>query len=271
MDNINNSQNSLPYSKMRMAVGIGETFSLPSIDEAINKDICEDFKFGEYVKAMITEHPDKHLSTTSLTDDAPAYFYGNNLVAVINGCGRSGKDTFVKKVATEISAIRVHNISSIDPVRDVATKLYAASGVEINSKNDTRKLLSRMKEVWDDELDGSTKYLIKRVREILIPSHKNKNVINVIFVHIREPRNIVRFMTEVNKLAKYNVHTASILVEGRTSPEDFDNDSDRLVKGYEYDIYVDNSGDINALSEAASAFADYVVKYFRDRDVEFFV
>lgn len=202
------------------------------------------------------------------------------LIIVLNGCGGSGKDTFEKMLTQHLVDRRysVTHISSIDPMRELAVEMAKMSDKEIdiiNDKDKYRKLLSRLKEVWDNEFNGSTEYIMKKIKddrnEIMSNAEQHQTFFDfaanpyvimpetkaqVVFVHIREPKNIDKLKQRLwVESPDYPFAHAACLIHGRTNPEDFDNTSDSMVENYPYDIYLNNNGTLEDLDKKAQILA----------------
>lgn len=78
----------------------------------------------------------------------------------------------------------------------------------------------------------------------------------VMFVDIREPENILSFVTFFENRSLYQVKT--VLVEGKNSIRS-ENYSDRIVFNMNYDYCIKNYGDIDFLKFTAKTFVDGVI------------
>lgn len=158
-------------------------------------------------------------------------------IFVINGSGGVGKDTFVNMVAKYVPTV---NFSSVDKVKEVA-KLAGWKG----SKTDKdRKFLSELKDLIAKYNDMPYKSMISKIE-----SFEEDTVNEFLFLHIREPEEIKRISSE------YNVTT--ILVK-RPIEHINSNRSDAEVDNYNYDLIIQNDGDLTKLNEVAMRFSDCV-------------
>lgn len=204
---------------------------------------------------------DNNLSKYTVAGD------GNHtsMIIILNGCGASGKDTFEAEVKDVLpKELVIEHYSSIDPMREILAKMKTITpeAPEYN-KEQIRKALSELKRIWDETYDGSFRYLVNEIdnhiNTIMAP-RTNTNIGSVIFVHIREPENIHKLVDYYRFNSRVVVLTT--LVYGRTKPEDFDNDSDRQVTDYNYDLYINNSKDLLTLRSIAIAFAKVIANWF---------
>lgn len=186
-----------------------------------------------------------------------------SIIIILNGCGASGKDTFESEVKNLLPKRLVQDhISSIDPMRELLKTMQKFSpNAPDYPKEQTRKALSELKRIWDETYDGSFRYTVNaidHIRNAALVSNDTAGA--VIFVHIREPENIRKLVDHYRSDNKTVVLTA--LVYGRTKPETFDNESDRQVTNYDYDLYINNSSDLMTLRSTASKFAKIITNWF---------
>ena len=168
-------------------------------------------------------------------------------VIVINGTGGAGKDTVVRVVGNHYS---VMNVSSIQPVKDAAIKL----GVDPDDfhKDRTRRLLSDIKKLAIEYNNLPTQYLLGKFSQFM-QSDKS-----IMFVHIREPKEIRKFINWANafmqepvyipEMSNEYVRILTLFIKNRENRE-YGNDSDDGAAKYEYDYVYDNSGPLETLDE----------------------
>lgn len=155
-------------------------------------------------------------------------------VLVINGAGGVGKDTLC-----DISKkhFKIRNISTITPIKELA-KMCGWDG----SKDDrSRKFLADMKQLTVAYNDFPTNWAINIFREFM------KNDEQILFVHIREPEEIAKFVKATEGFAK------ALLVRGgeRMKKSHYGNAADDCVENYKYDYYFLND---KTLDEAEREF-----------------
>ena len=147
----------------------------------------------------------------------------NKLAIVINGIGGVGKDTLCEFAAKHF---KVMNISSITPIKDIA-RLCGWDG----SKDDkSRKFLADLKQLCVEYNDYPTLWATEQYRRFLESDDE------VLFVHIREPEEIAKFVERTDGTAK------TLLIRGgsRMTKENYGNAADDGVENYDYDFYFVN-------------------------------
>ena len=145
------------------------------------------------------------------------------LVIVINGAGGVGKDTLCDFAARHF---KVTNISSITPIKELA----ALCGWDGRKDDKSRKFLSDLKLLTVEYNDFPTLWALERYREFLLTDSE------IMFVHIREPKEIEKFVKGTAGVAK------TLLVRGgdRMSKTHYGNTSDDEGEDYKYDYYFVN-------------------------------
>lgn len=158
------------------------------------------------------------------------------LAIVINGAGGVGKDTLCELAAKHF---KVKNISSITPIKEIAT----LCGWDGTKDNKARKFLSDLKQLCVEYNDYPTLWAKARYDEFLLGDEE------IMFVHIREPEEIKKFVDATGGKAK------TLLVRGgkRMSNEKYGNVSDDGVENYSYDYYYVNE---NTLDVAEAEFTE---------------
>ena len=151
---------------------------------------------------------------------------------VINGRGGVGKDTLCDFSAKHF---KVKNVSSITPIKNIATMC----GWDGTKDNKSRKFLSDLKSLCIEYNDYPTRWEKGEYEEFLASEE------DVMFVHIREPEEILKFVRATDNRAK----TLLIRAGKRMSNEKYGNASDDSVEDYAYDYYYTNDKDLD-LAEA---------------------
>ena len=162
---------------------------------------------------------------------------------VINGAGGVGKDTLCELAAKHF---KVKNISSITPIKEIA----AMCGWDGKKDNKARKFLSDLKNLCVEYNDYPTAWAKRQYDEFMLSDEE------VMFVHIREPEEIKKFVLATGGVAK------TLLVRGgaRMSNEKYGNVSDDCVEDYEYDYYFMND---KTLEEAEAEFVRFIADIIR--------
>lgn len=160
----------------------------------------------------------------------------NKVAIVINGAGGVGKDTLCELAAKHF---KVKNISSITPIKEIA----ALCGWDGRKDNKARKFLSDLKNLCVEYNNYPTLWAKAQYDEFLLSDEE------IMFVHIREPEEIEKFVLATGGAAK------TLLVRGgkRMSNEKYGNVSDDGVENYSYDYYFLNE---NTLDLAEREFVE---------------
>ena len=168
-------------------------------------------------------------------------------VVIINGKGKVGKDTLIDFVSERYCTI---NISSIDIIKQVASEL----GWDGTKNEKSRKFLSDMKKISSEYNNFPIRYVIDEYRRFKFSNEY------IMFVHIREPEEIDKFITNLKEDKFFNNDTSiiSLLI----TKDDIDNvvygnNSDDNVENYDYDFIYNNN---LPLDEAKEDF----LKFFED-------
>lgn len=187
---------------------------------------------------------------------------------IINGCGACGKDTFVTlcQVLGE-PGIKVYNYSTITSAK-ILTGIIGRyiGGMDYNRQVENkseqyRSALSDVKRFLDEHYDAS----INDLSEFIAMTETNNTHDDYcVFIHCREPKNIdeiVQFLAETcyTDAECSNVHT--LLITGRTTPDQYMNKSDREVYEYDYDTVISNCGTYDSLKEKATTYMEEVLHY----------
>lgn len=147
----------------------------------------------------------------------------NKCVIVINGAGGVGKDTLCELAAKHF---KVYNVSSITPIKEIAKMCGWDGGKDDKS----RKFLSDLKLLTVEYNDYPTAWAKARYDEFLASDDE------IMFLHVREPREIAKFVRATNGAAK------TLLIRGgdRMTKSHYGNVSDDSVEEYSYDLYYVN-------------------------------
>ena len=160
----------------------------------------------------------------------------NKLAIVINGAGGVGKDTLCDLAAKHF---KVKNISSVTPIKEIAT-FCGWDGVKDDK---ARKFLSDLKRLTVEFNDFPTVWAFAQYNDFLNSEDE------ILFVHIREPEEISKFVRVTDGRAK------TLLVRGgnRMRKDNYGNASDDGVENYSYDYYFMND---SSLEDAERNFAE---------------
>ena len=146
------------------------------------------------------------------------------LVIIINGKGGCGKDTICNIVS---KYYKVVNVSSVAPIKEIAKY----GGWDGNKDIKGRKLLSDIKKAFTDYNNLPNTYLCYTYAQFL-------NDINaeILFVHIREPKEIKKFKKELITTCY------TLLIKSNRTDYEYGNKSDNNVEKYKYDFVYENNG-----------------------------
>lgn len=162
------------------------------------------------------------------------------LTLVINGRGGVGKDTLCEAAS---AVYRVLNVSSITPIKALAKQC----GWKGEKSDEARRFLADLKAAAVRYNDYPTRWISERYQEFLSGGDE------ILFVHIREPQEIEKFVKATGGEAKTLLVRANRRMPGHT----YGNASDDGVENYPYDYYFDND---DSPEEAAKAFVAFLAK-----------
>ncbi len=157
------------------------------------------------------------------------------VVIVINGKGGAGKDTLCAVAARHY---RVENISSIDPIKEIA----ARHGWNGEKDDRARKFLSDLKRAFTEYNDLPNRWLEERYRAFAAGED------DILFVHIREGSQIADFKRRVDGKC------LTLLVRSPRRSEAYGNVSDDGVEDYPYDYIYENDKPLDAMEGDVLAF-----------------
>lgn len=158
---------------------------------------------------------------------------------IINGHAGAGKDTFVWLCQNQAGNKAIINISTVDFVKQIAT-LCGWTG-EKDEKN--RRFLSDLKDLLTKWNDVPFRDLLKRIERY---KENSLDADLTFFIHCREPE-------EIERLRDF-LGAKTIFIKRDTMPQIISNHADKNVENFEYDIYIENNGTIEELSEKARQF-----------------
>ena len=153
-------------------------------------------------------------------------------VIVINSAGGVGKDTLCDLAAKHL---KVYNVSSITPIKEIA----ALCGWDGSKDDKSRKFLADLKHICVEYNDYPTAWARERYKEFLASENE------VMFLHIREPEEIAKFVSATDGEAK------TLLIRGgeRMTKTCYGNAADDSVEKYDYDYYYVNEKTLDVAEE----------------------
>lgn len=161
----------------------------------------------------------------------------NKQVFIINGSGGVGKDTFVELVSKGFN-LSVMNFSSVDKVKEIARIIGWTGG---KAERD-RKFLSDLKLLCTDYNNMPFNSMSEKVKEFT-----ESNAV-MLFLHIREPEEIEK--------ARIAFGAKTVLIKRNTIKHITSNMADGNVFNYQYDIVVDNDGNLEDFKKKAVQFVE---------------
>ena len=161
------------------------------------------------------------------------------VLLIINGPGGVGKDTLCDLGSKHF---KVYNTSTIIPIKEIAKNC----GWDGSKDDKSRRFLSDLKRLCVEYNDYPTKWGLERYKEFLLSDNE------IMFLHIREPEEIRKFVLATNNEAK------TLLIRGgdRMKKSNYGNASDDCVEDYEYDYYFVND---KTLEEAEADFKVFLL------------
>lgn len=174
-------------------------------------------------------------------------------VIIINGVQESGKDTFIKFVEDYCNmneSANVLNLSSVDPIKDV----LSGFGWDGNKTEEVRNIIAGIKKIWTNAQNGPTMFLM---HNILAFHMANVEEDNIIFCHIREPKDIKKLVDIISGMETVGIDIMTMfIVRGDTavSTDVRDSDNPNLISQYPYDKIIHNDSDLPTLDEKACEF-----------------
>lgn len=166
-------------------------------------------------------------------------------IVVINGKGGVGKDTLCDFVWDKYE---IRNVSSVDPIKQIARQVgWSSKSLE------GRKFLSDLKLLCTNYNDYPFIYLMEQVDYFLADEDQE-----VMFVHIREPEEIAKFVKGCEE--ENGIKPLTMLVRRDTGTQVYGNMADDNVENYSYDIYFDNNVSLEDAKESIIRLFDKINK-----------
>ena len=162
-------------------------------------------------------------------------------IYIVNGAPGAGKTTFEENVEA-IVGDSCYIFSTITPVKEAA-KALGWDGVKTP---ESRKFLSDLKDFLTNYNDLPFRYICNKIKEIQ-DSYYGYQQFPTFFVDCREPEEIKRLCDKLD---------AKSLLIRRASAENSEtsNHADEQVLNYNYDIVIENNGDLRDFAYKAIDF-----------------
>lgn len=166
----------------------------------------------------------------------------NGKVIIVNGYPGSGKDTFIDYCMCHVEPIKkCMKVSSIDAIKEAASCL----GWNGNKTEKDRDFLAALKKLSIEYNNFPTVNL-----EQIIQCFNA----DFFFTIIREPE-------EIDKLVSIFPYAITVFVSRINHDTNYTNTSDGLVTNYNYNVKINNNGDLNGLKEASIQFMEALCTY----------
>ena len=164
-------------------------------------------------------------------------------IYIVNGAAGSGKTTFEKNVKAIIGD-DCYILSTITPIKEIMTTI----GWDGRKDPESRKLMSDLKDLLTKYNDFSFNYICNKIEEIQAEYYSYEQF-PTFFVDCREPEEIKRLCDKLD---------AKSLLIRRASAENKEtsNHADANVLNYNYDIVIENNGDLRDYAYKALEFVE---------------
>lgn len=179
------------------------------------------------------------------------------VIVIANGAARSGKTTLQNLVKKHFEYVcNVYIKSSVD----VMYQVYKMLGWNGEKDDAFRNDMHTLKQMYIKNCDGPTRDIIKAAVVAMASSDANDTII---FYDIREAEEINKLLDLVRPLNLIGIYCKTMLIR-RTTVENLKHgnhaDDDVLTSGIEYDITVDNSGDLKHLEERIDSIVKQILE-----------
>lgn len=167
-------------------------------------------------------------------------------IYVVNGFPRSGKTTFESYVK-KISCHYCYILSTIDCIKELVRPLGWKGAKEPKD----RKMLAELKRILTEWGDIPMKKLRRDLDliQLEVDTYRMQSEQVCVFIDCREPEEIKRICDEFG--------AKSMLIQRESvKNEEASNEADKNVLDYEYDIVINNDGNLRDLALRAIDFID---------------
>lgn len=174
---------------------------------------------------------------------------------VINGPGKSGKDTFIKmcRLFLRESEIKVYSFTSIFPTKKWLVDNNVWDGQSEKTEEIRRKMVQKKIEMTENG-DQPNHYLIQKIAQIQSSA--------IVFTHIREAENIEKFMTMFEDEFQHGAESMhfmrqSLLKNQMSTGVDLLEETMRF-ENYDFEINIEKDG-LELMKDIASDFLSLVL------------
>ncbi len=173
-----------------------------------------------------------------------------NIIAIVNGYPRSGKDTVVMYLGLRLfqHVWQCTSMSSVDKVKGFTSFL----GIEEEPKTPEKRAM------WAEIKDAVEKYDRLLSRDCIangIAFSKSSDR-TIFFIHAREPE-AINFMETI---IPEGFEFMKIFVDRPDAEGVYSNSADQNVEGVDYHVVIKNQAGLSELEQSCNAFADFINK-----------
>ena len=215
----------------------------------------------------------RHTPNTSGISSIPIRSVKLPFILLINGPGRSGKDSFVDIIGDCLSKkdypTRVCSVSTVDKIyAGMNAILEGEARIEIQKQiqakaDQWRQFMHELKMSWSKFCDGPYQYILREIYHSIYNNieYSMSNPIEFVTVMTREPDEIYRM---IDHFTTMGLMTFSIFIDGITKSSDYKNDCDSNVDG-NYDIYFTNNlNQFDMFKKHVVQFVDILDSYWSE-------
>lgn len=235
--------------------------------------VSRDIILSNLAKFDISVSANRHTPNTSGVSSVPIRPVKLPFILLINGPGRSGKDSFVDIIGDYLSKkdypTRVCSVSTVDKIYAGMNAILSNDDREevqqqIQSKSDQwRQFMHELKMSWSKFCDGPYQYILREIYHSIYNNieYSVSNPVEFVTVMTREPDEIYRM---IDQFTSIGLMVFSIFIDGITKSTDYKNDCDSKVDG-NYDIYFTNNlNQFDMFKEQVIQFVDVLDSYWSE-------
>jgi len=180
----------------------------------------------------------------------------HEIVLLVNGYPRSGKDTFAKFIEEEFkydpSKLDVHfeNISTVSYIKKAARDYFDWDG-EKDEKG--RRLLADLKDASRLYNEGPFNFACQQRSINYTTVCLKRPLLFVSVIHSREPEEIQMFKNHFGDICR------TVFIK-RDIEQELSNHADRNVEDYKYNYTINNNSDIKAFKKKCNKFINNLFK-----------
>lgn len=202
------------------------------------------------------------------------------IVLIINGPGRSGKDTFVDTLnnhvkdsnGTVVSCTTVFLVyNAMRELTDLFTDTHT-SGYDVriessiaNKTEEWRQFMHEIKMAWSRYCDGPLRYVVNKAFKSV-----EDEKCQFITIMSRENDEIMRISQILDNIGFLTIR---IYIDGAKTAAQYQNDCDHnAVYDREiYDIYIKNDADYNSFIHKSDRIANTLIQFYNSSDYDYYM